>query len=183
VKPINILSFWKLILSSTLSIILLTSCSSEISDMPTLESTITSAEPTSPPTPETISESCAGVEGYCLELTFEGESERCIYEGPLELDAGSVELFFNNNSEGYAAINFSVLLDNKKIEDLIEWNGEEPTTKSAPVWSRDLGTWKPIPAGESEHWELELEPGDYFMVCARLNPLGVWLGTGLTVEQ
>jgi hypothetical protein len=136
-----------------------------------------------PPTPEPtvmLGPSCKEVGGNCLELTFDGES--CTYEGPTEIAAGPVELFFNNNSEGTAAVNFLMLLEGKTIEDVIEYNGEEPTTKHAPSWSRELGTWRPISAGESHHWEGELEPANYFMVCARLAPLGVWLGTGLTVE-
>ena len=50
-------------------------------------------------------------------------------------------------------------------------------------WTRELGTWRAVPAGESQHWEGNLEPGIHFMVCAHTAPLLVWFGTGLTVED
>ena len=143
----------------------------------TPEPTATLVPPTNIPEPT----SCEEVEGICLDLTFDGEN--CTYEGPTEFTSGPVILFFNNRSEGSAAVNFLMLLEGKTIEDVIEDIGEEPTTKHAPSWSRELGTWHPIPPGRSHLWEGELESGSYFMVCARLTPLGVWLGTGLTVED
>jgi hypothetical protein len=105
-----------------------------------------------------------------------------MYQGPTELVAGLVELVFNNNSEGFAYVNFLALLDDKTIEDVIEYIGEEPSNNHHPSWSRELGTWRPIPAGGSQRWTRNLDPGNYFMVCAMLNPTAVWLGTGLTVE-
>ncbi|TEU19160.1 MAG: hypothetical protein E3J21_04445 [Anaerolineales bacterium] len=121
------------------------------------------------------------MEGHCLELSFDGES--CTYEGPTELTAGPVELIFLNKSEAPAAVNFLMLLEGKTVQDVIEYNGEEPTSKHAPSWTRELGTWRSVAAGESHHWEGDLEPASYFMVCARISPLGVWLGTGLDVSQ
>jgi hypothetical protein len=116
-----------------------------------------------------------------LELTFQGDS--CSYAGPTELLPGPVELIFNNNGEGFAAVNFLELLEGKTIQDLIEYNGEEPSTKHAPSWSQELGTWKLIQSGEQHKWAGELEEGNYFMVCANMSPFGVWLGTGLTVTN
>lgn len=167
---------WKQCLIGFFLLALLTGCATAAPETPTPEPTTTIVPLTATPKPT----SCEEVEGICLDLTFDGEN--CTYEGPTELTSGPVTLFFNNKSEGAAAVNFLMLLEGKTVEDVIEYTGEEPTTKHHPSWSRELGTWMPIVAGKSQHWEGELEPGDYFMVCARLSPLGVWLGTGLTVE-
>ena len=129
----------------------------------------------------TAASPCKKVDGICLELTFDGES--CTYEGPTEFAPGPVTLFFNNKSEGNAAVNMIELLDGKTFEDVIEHGGEEPSTKHHPSWSRELGTWQSIVPGESQQWEGDLEPGRYFMVCARIYPLGVWYGIGLTVQD
>ena len=122
-----------------------------------------------------------GAEDGPLRLTFDGES--CTYEGPTEITAGPVTLIFLNESEETAAVNFLMLLEGKTIEDVIEYHGEEPTSKHAPSWTRELGTWRAVRASESQHWVGDLEPASYVMVCARISPLGVWLGTGLTVES
>ena len=121
-----------------------------------------------------------GVEDRLLRLTFDGES--CTYEGPTELTGGPVELIFLNKSEASAAVNFLMLLEGKTIQDAIEYGEPYPTSKHAPSWTRELGTWRSVAAGESHHWEGDLKPASYFMVCARTSPLGVWFGTGLTVE-
>ena len=122
-----------------------------------------------------------GVEAGLLRLTFDGES--CTYEGPTDLTAGPVALVFLNESEGRAAVNLMRHRLDKTIQDLINYIGEEPSTKHAPSWTREVGTWNPIPAGESDRWEGDLEPGIHTMVCAGLGPLLVWFGTGLTVED
>ena len=116
-----------------------------------------------------------------LDLTFDGE--HCTYEGPTELAAGPVELFFHNNSDKMAAVNFAKLLEGKTIQDIIDYIGEEPTTKHAPSWTQELGTWTGVNSGDTHHWEGELEPGIYNMVCAIAYPLAVWHGTGLTVGK
>ena len=141
----------------------------------TSSTTSTTMEPTTtmPPTTE-------GREAVLLDLTFDGE--RCTFEGSTELTPGPIVLTFHNDSETDAAVNFLELLEEKTIEDVIEYHGPEPTKRYAPWWSRELGSWSRVSAGSSHEWETYLEPGSYFMVCARLSPMGVWLGTGLTVE-
>ena len=64
------------------------------------------------------------------------------------------------------------------------WNGPyNPYTGHRPPWARELGTWEPVPAGKSQYWIRDLSPGTYFMVCAQMQPLLVWDGTGLTVAE
>ncbi len=122
-----------------------------------------------------------GIEIRVLRLTFDGESSS--YEGPTVLKAGPVTLLFFNESKGMAAVNLVMHTGDETIQDAIDYIGEEPTTKHAPSWTRDLGTWKTVLPGESFTWEGNLEPGIYHMVCASLMPFGVWFGTGLTVED
>ena len=122
-----------------------------------------------------------GAEDGPLRLTFDGGS--CTYQGPTELTAGPVELIFLNESEKSAAVNFVMLLEGKTIQDAIDYGEPEPSSKHAPSWIRELGTWRAVPAGETFRWEGDLETASYFMVCARISPLGVWFGTGLTVES
>ena len=116
-----------------------------------------------------------------LELTFHGDS--CTYEGPTEILPGPVELVFKNNGEGFAAVNFLKNLEGKTIQDVIDYIGEEPTTKHHPSWTQELGSWKLIQTGEQHKWEGELDEGIYHMVCANMMPFGVWFGTGITVEN
>jgi hypothetical protein len=71
--------------------------------------------------------------------------------------------------------------DGYTIQDVIDDLGPEPSTGHHPPWTRELGTWKTTEHGESHYWEGDLEVGLYAMVCARLSPIGVWFGTGLTV--
>ena len=127
------------------------------------------------------SDSPVEVGARTLELSFSGE--RCTYHGPTELSPGPVELLFNNNADGLAAVNFHRLLEGKTIQDVIEYHGDEPTSKLRPSWAEELGTWKEIESGEQHRWEGELEEGNYFMVCANMMPFGVWLGTGITVDE
>jgi hypothetical protein len=123
-----------------------------------------------------------GIEDGVLRLTFDGES--CIYEGPTTLKAGPATLHFYNNSERVAAVNLVRHTGDETIQDVIDYIGEEPTTKNAPVWTRDVaGVWKNIMAGESHIWEGVLEPGIHHMVCAGFSPYGIWFGTGLMVED
>ena len=116
-----------------------------------------------------------------LRLTFDGES--CSYEGPTVLKAGPVTLLFFNESKGLAAVNLLIHTGDETIQDAIDYTGEEPSTKHHPYWMRELGTWEGVLPGERLTWEGDLESGIHCMVCARFGPLGVWFGTGLTVED
>ena len=154
-------------------------CSDEGGDA--LELTTTSPEPaTIEPTTTTGPTATEAVEAVLLHLTFDGES--CTYEGPTELTPGPVELRFYNESETGAAVNFLQLLEGKTYQDVIEHTGPEPSTKHAPSWARELGSWSTTLAGGGSNWKGDLEPASYFMVCARVFPLAVWLRTGLTVK-
>jgi hypothetical protein len=121
------------------------------------------------------------VSGGEMHLTFDGES--CTFEGPTYLKAGPATLHFHNNSEIMAAVNLVRHTGDETIQDAIEQFGEEPSTGHAPPWVEDLGTWKAILAGESLTWEGELEAGIHHMVCAGIQPYGVWFGTGLEVVE
>ena len=91
--------------------------------------------------------SCDEIEGTCLELTFDGET--CKYEGPNELDPEPVTVIFHNIGEGWAAANIIRLLENKTLDDLTHYIGEEPSTQHQPLWSEHYpGIWKEIQSGE-----------------------------------
>lgn len=126
-----------------------------------------------------------------LRLTFDGES--CTYEGPKEVSAGSVTLDFVNESEEHFNVNLVILDEGKTVQDVIDDLGPEPSTRHHPSWTHEMGTWDPaVMPGETVSWEGDLEAGIYAMVCAAAlpstdpkvfrGPLGVWFGTGLTVE-
>jgi hypothetical protein len=126
------------------------------------------------------------VEGKCLELSFDGES--CTYEGPTDLKPGPVTLIFHNVSDNWASTNMIRLLGDKTLEDLVRYNGEEPSQQHQPSWSVSIpGTWREIPAGERHFWEGALEPGIHALVCVRTlpwpEPIGVWLGTAWSIEN
>lgn len=167
---------WKRFLIGCLLLTLLTGCATAAPETPTPEPTATPVPPTD--TPEPIS--CEEVEGNCLELTFDGES--CTYEGPTDLKTGPVTLLFLNESEGRAAVNLVRHTGDETIQDMIDYIGEEPSTGTAPTWTRGLGTFQVIRSGESHTWEGVLEPGIHTMVCASPQ-YGIWFGTGLTVED
>jgi hypothetical protein len=143
---------------------------------------IPKGQPITPDMLEPLSEETTAdaVEPVLLELTFDGES--CTYEGPTELSPGPVELRFYNESEESAATNMVSIDEGYTIQDVIDDLGPEPSTRFIPYWTRELGTWRSTEPGERHHWEGDLEMGLYAMVCARLSPLGVWFGTGLTVD-
>lgn len=113
-------------------------------------------------------------------LTF-GYAE-CVYEGPSVVSAGPANLTFVNNSGATGAVNVIELLDGKTWEDIVEYAGEQPSSKHAPSWTRDVRPWRPIPSGDTLLWEEELTPGTYAMVCANISPLAVWLGSSLEVD-
>jgi hypothetical protein len=139
------------------------------------------AQPTTIP-PTDAPKSTPTAEIPHLELTFDGES--CIYEGPTEINPGVATFSFINNSEGVAAANMIILDEGKTIQDVIDHNGPEPSQKHAPVWSSDVPyIWEEINPGEIHTWEGRLWPGLHALVCARIEPLGVWFGTGITVES
>ncbi|MGD8753746.1 MAG: hypothetical protein PVG14_20115 [Anaerolineales bacterium] len=122
------------------------------------------------------------MEGFCLELTFDGES--CTYEGPTEFKTVPVTLLFFNESDRIAATNMIRLLEDKTLQDVVDYNGDEPSTKHRPSWSVEIpGVWKEIKSGDSHIWNGVLEPGTHAIVCARIMPFGVWLGSGFRVED
>lgn len=188
--------FWRQFAIGCLLLVLLPGCAAPVQETPTTVPTLTLAAPTQtlvPATSPSVTEtntpkptSCESVEGICLTLNFNGES--CAYTGPTELKPGPVTLIFQNKSDGWAATNLISLMGDKTLQDVIEYNGEEPSTKHAPSWSVSVpDVWKEIEAGESRIWKGSLEPGIHALVCARTPPwpesIGVWLGTGLTVED
>jgi len=116
-----------------------------------------------------------------LFLTFDGDS--CTYKGPTLLKAGHVTLVFFNESEETAAAGLGRHTGDETIQDVIDYIGEEPDTKDSPTWSRELGAYQGVPAGESFRWEGDLEPGIHHIVCINMVPHLVWFGTGLTVEE
>ena len=144
---------------------------------PTTTTTVASTTTT---TVASTTTTTAAREAIALTLTFHGDS--CTYEGPTELTPGPVELTYLNESEEIAALNLTEHMQDKTIQDVIDYIGEEPTTKHAPPWVRDLGTWRGVGAGMNHSWKWDIEPATYHMVCARMTPLAVWFGTGLTVE-
>ena len=153
----------------TLVILLLVGCG-------TSQSASIPVPPTATPFGDEVNE-----DEILLQLSFDGES--CTYEGPTDLKTGPVTLLFLNESEGSAAVNLVRHTGDETIQDMIDYIGEEPTTKHHPSWTRELGTWRSVPPGESHTWEGVLEPGIHTMVCARLLPLGVWHGGGFTVKD
>ena len=119
-----------------------------------------------------------------MRLTFDSSS--CVYEGGDSLAAGPVSLEFLNQSDGRAGMNLVRHTGDQTIEDALAYIGDEPSSKSAPSWSRSVpGVWTTIPAGETRLWEGEVEPALHHMVCATMgpSPIQVWFGAGLTVTE
>jgi hypothetical protein len=126
--------------------------------------------------------SCEEVEGICLELTFDGQS--CNLKAPETIENGSVTLIFFNESDVTGVTNMIRLLEDKTLQDVIEYNGEEPTTKHHPSWSVEVpGVYNKVESGGRHVWHGNLEPGIHAVVCVRTVPLGVWLGGGFTVGE
>jgi hypothetical protein len=161
---------WKRLLVGGLLFALVTGCagSSEATPAP---------EPTATPEPT----SCEEAEGICLEVTFDGDS--CIYEGPSRLHAGPVTLFFHNESGSSAAVNLVRHIGDETIQDVIDYIGEEPSTKHHPSWTEELGTASITDRSETHTWEGVLEAGIHHMVCYTVRPFGGWFGAGFTVED
>ena len=122
-----------------------------------------------------------GIDDGVLRLTFDGES--CIYEGPTTLKAGPVTLLFFNESETTAYAGVVKHTGDKTIQDMIDYTGEEPSSKHAPSWTQVIYAYVNVLAGESSTWEGVLESGIHTIVCIRILPHGAWFGTGLTVED
>ncbi len=122
-----------------------------------------------------------GIEDGVLHLTFDGES--CTYEGPTTHKAGPVTLLFLNESETTAYAGLVRHTGDKTLQDMIDYMGEGPTSKTTPSWTQVIYAYGNVLAGESSTWEGVLESGIHTMVCIRVLPHGAWFGTGLTVED
>ena len=117
-----------------------------------------------------------------MRLVYDGET--CVYEGGEMLAAGPVSLELENQNDGYAAMNMVRHAADETIADMQEYIGEEPSSKHAPSWSREVrDVWRPTPAGETYRWDGEVEPGIHTLVCAQTSPLGVYFAAGLTVTE
>lgn len=140
-----------------------------------------------PPTATPEFTSCDGVEGVCLELTFDGEA--CTYAGPTDFEEGRVTLLFVNASEGPAAVNLARHDSGKTIQDMIDTFTDGVSTEHQawfpqyPPWTQSLGTWEKANPGTVQVWRGTLGPGIYSMVCGRICPYLVWYGTSFTVEE
>ncbi|HSG18955.1 MAG TPA: hypothetical protein VLE70_21865 [Anaerolineae bacterium] len=170
---------YSLFLVGCLLLTLLTSCATATQETP-LPSTTTPVPATFTPEPT----SCEKVKGDCLELSIDGES--CTYEGPTDLKPGPVALIFHNDGDGWAAANLIRLLEDKTLEDLIHWIGEEPSQQHQPPWSESIpGSWKEILADESRFWEGDVEPGIHALFCVKTpawpESISVWFGKTWTI--
>lgn len=136
----------------------------------------------SPPAEEAVESQPTGkpVKRGVLSVTYGVED--CVYEGPTLLKAGPATVRFHNDGDMRAAMNFMRHDDGKSIQDMIDYLGEEPSSRHAPSWVQDLGTWEFIGVGNDLKWKFDLEPGVYTMVCQRATGY-VWFGTGLTVVE
>jgi hypothetical protein len=168
--------------------LLSTACGSS-DEVDTLETTSTSSEP---PTTEATTTTTDAVEPVPLRLTFDGGN--CTYEGPTDLKAGPVTIDFVNRMEEPAVdkwrlvfkVNLMRHTGDETAQDMVDYLGPDPSTKHQPSWvSNPLpAPWDhPVLPGQTVNWEGNLEPGTYTMICAYLDPFGVWFGTGLTVED
>jgi hypothetical protein len=146
-----------------------------------LSPTTTSVPLTDTPEPT----SCEDLNGNCFELHYYGES--CTLKGPTDIKAGSITLFYFNESEVNA--NLAVLRHekDKTYQDMVNYLGEEPSTKHSPKWGRDQGAWRSdsdlILPGEIFTWEGFLAYGIHTLVCVRAEPHNVWIGGWFTVEE
>jgi len=156
---------WKEFLIGSLLLVFITGCTAATPEMPAPE-----------PTPMQIS--CEEVEGNCIELIFYGDS--CVFNGPEQFNSGPVTYIFINESDVPYATNMIRLSEDKTYQDLVDYTGEEPTSKHHPSWSVEiLGLWKYVASGNV--WTGDLEPGLHAVVCA--GRLGIWLGGGFTVVE
>ena len=141
-----------------------------------------SPPPTDTSVPSTQAPNPVARGGELLLLTFDGES--CSYEGPTTLKAEPITLQFLNESEGGAAMNLVRHTGDETIQDMLDTFVDGYSEGHHPSWTVEVrGVWRRVNPGKSFTWEGVLEPGIHTLVCARLSPLGVWFGTGLTVEE
>jgi hypothetical protein len=118
-----------------------------------------------------------------LRLTFDGGG--CTYEGPTELQPGPVRLFYVNESDELSQMFFSRLDEGYTAQDVIDQLGPQPSSQEAPSWVKAMIPREGSAPGRTLSWRLDLEPGVYTMVCARIQPpegYEGWFGAGLTVE-
>jgi len=158
----------------------------ETPDQPPAEESSPSAEsePANTPNPATSTpgpRSCEEVEGPCMALTY--NCDTCIYEGPSELEPGPITFLYINNCEGYlSSVNLVRHRHDEPMQDMIDYLGEEPSSKHAPPWVTQLNIWHLTRYGEVHAWEGVLEPGIHTMVCA-CGQLGIWYGGGFVVQE
>lgn len=149
-----------------------------------LPPTDTPLPPTDTPTPMPTATygptPCDEVDGACLFLHFDGEI--CTYVGPNDLKSGPVTVVYHNESQGGSLVALFIIEDDKTIDDVIEYQGEEPNTGHAPSWTEMIFRGN-TPASEIYTWEGLLDEGTHILVCSRIIPHGVWLGGGFTVED
>ena len=115
-----------------------------------------------------------------MEVTFDGSG--CVYDGPESVSAGQVTLIFNNQSEGLALVDFVKLAEGKTWNDILDYLGPLPSSKTRPDWVTGPAP-EEVPAGESSSRELSVTGGNYVVVCARSSPLEVWPAGVLMVED
>ena len=143
----------------------ITGCSTTLTKTPTQEAT-------------DMPSSCEEVEGNCLELTFYGES--CVYKGPEIVENGNATLILSNESEMPYKFNLIRLLEDKTYQDLIDYQGEEPSSKAAPSWlSFYPGVLDYVGPGQKYVWTGDLKSGIHALAC--VGRLGIWLGGEFTV--
>ena len=134
-----------------------------------------------PPTATPEISSCEGVDGTCLELTFDGDS--CTYVGPTEFNSGPVTWLFINASDVHATVNLMRHLEGKTIQDMLARFSDGVSKLHHPDWTEEVNYWKAINPGMNLIWRGELQPGIHTMVCITLCPWLVYFGTGFTVGE
>jgi len=117
-----------------------------------------------------------------LELTFYGDSYK--FEGPTSFKAGPIEFHFYNQSSGRASANLVKHDDGYSHQDSRDLfvNGYcecPPDSRTTVV----QGVLRSIGTNNSHTWTGELGAGLYTLVSFKENPLGVWYGAGLTVNN
>lgn len=115
-----------------------------------------------------------------VTLTFEGET--CTYDGPSEAAAGTVELTFVNNTEGYGTAELFGLDEGYSHEDAVAALAER-TDGGWPSWMREIGAYDLTPAGETNVWTKDLDPGAYAAFCVDTSPKEAFAAGGLTLTE
>lgn len=152
---------------------------SALPDMvPTMErATDTPTKATNTPTPATntlvnVKEpvTCDGVEGPCVEVTFDGEN--CLVDKPLGAannPAGLYVFAFNNAYDGVAGIEAAKPGKDMWFQGLQEYYvGRTWEPGFVPEWIILTGmVQQPVGAGESAKYQHSLESGNYAIYCYR----------------